>query len=90
MAVAEAMAAGVPVVAYDLPVYRRIYGEAFEAVPCFEKALFARALQGLLDDPGRAGRLREAGLRRASALDWDTLAVEDWEDLCRGGAGRAP
>ncbi len=89
MAVAEAMAAGVPVVAYDLPVYRRIYGEAFEAVPCFDTALFARALQALLDDPGRAGRRREAGLRQAAALDWDALAVEDLVELRRGGACRS-
>ena len=81
MAVAEAMAAGVPVVAYDLPVYRRIYGEAFEAVPCFDTARFAAALQGLLDSPARAARFRDAGLRQAAGLDWDTLADEDWEAL---------
>lgn len=81
MAVAEAMAAGVPVVAYDLPVYRRIYGAAFEAVPCFDTRHFAAALQSLLDDPARAARFRDAGLRQAAALDWNTLAEEDWEAL---------
>lgn len=77
MAVAEAMAAGVPVAAYDLPVYRRIYGQAFEAVPCFDTDGFARRLAALLDDPTRAARIREAGFRQAQALDWNTLAAED-------------
>ena len=77
MAVGEAMAAGVPVVAYDLPVYRRIYGEAFEAVPCFDTNHFAEKLAAVLDDQAQAAQLREAGLRQAAKLDWAALAADD-------------
>ncbi|MGI5870147.1 MAG: glycosyltransferase [Kiritimatiellia bacterium] len=77
MAVCEAMAAGLPVAAYDLPVYRRIYGNAFSAVPCFDFAAFAKAIAGLLDSPGTFERYREAGRSTAAQYDWDAIAAGD-------------
>jgi glycosyltransferase involved in cell wall biosynthesis len=81
IAVGEAMAAGLPVVAYDLPVYRRIYGTAFEAVPCFDHDAFAAALARTLDDPARRDALRQAGLRQAAAHDWESVAADDLRAL---------
>lgn len=77
MAVCEAMAAGLPVVAYDLPVYRRIYGTAFAAVPCFDTRAFAAALAQVLDDTARHAGLRAAGLAQAAAFGWDAIAAAD-------------
>ena len=77
MAVCEAMAAGLPVVAYDLPVYRRIYGDAFAAVPCFDAKAFAAAITRVLGDEAVFADLRQRGLACAAAYDWDAIAAED-------------
>ncbi len=81
IAVCEAMGAGLPVVAYDLPVYRRIFDRAYEPVPCFDTATFARRLAGVLDNPLRNRRLRQAGLLQAARYDWDRIAQEDFDSL---------
>jgi glycosyltransferase involved in cell wall biosynthesis/SAM-dependent methyltransferase len=66
------MAAGLPVVAFDLPVNREILGPhaawvepAVDRDTCAER--FARAVSALLDDPERAGALAAAGRERARA-----------------------
>ena len=87
MAVCEAMAAGLPVAAYDLPVYRRIYGDAFAAVPCFDAAAFARAIVRLLDSPEAFVHCREAGRAKAAQYDWDAIAAADIAALEFDNAG---
>lgn len=77
MAVCEAMAAGLPVVAYDLPVYRRIYGNAFSSVPCFDNVAFATALVQLLTNAELYAKSREAGLTCAAGYDWAAIAESD-------------
>jgi glycosyltransferase involved in cell wall biosynthesis len=77
IAVCEAMACGLPVVAWDLPVYRRVYGEALDGVRRFDAGAMAAALTGLLVDPVRCAARREGGRRAASAYDWRTIAVQD-------------
>lgn len=88
---AEAMAAGVPVVASDLPGYRSVLrdGEAGRLVPPGEPALLAAALYDLLQDGDERRRLTAAGLAVAETLSWtrvtdkviaaydDALAVGD-------------
>ena len=81
IAVCEAMAAGLPVVAYDLPVYRRIYGDAFRKVPCFDYDAFADALVGVLDTASEFAALRAAGLARAAGFGWDEIASADFAVL---------
>jgi len=78
IAVCEAMACGVPVVAYDLPVYRRVYGDALVTVPEGDYPAFAKALCDLLDNPARHGQAMERGHRCAEKYDWDTVAQSDW------------
>ena len=77
IAVCEAMACRVPVVAWDLPVYRRIYGEALCAVPCFEHAAFAARLVGMLNDAAQYQQQVQAGRLRAERFAWDAIARED-------------
>ncbi len=86
--VCEAMAAGVPVVAYDLPVYRRIYGDAFLRVPCFDTEAFAETVVRILDDPDLYAEYRNRGLERARRYDWNRIAADDLSSL-RDGGGRA-
>ena len=72
---AEAMAAGVPVVASDLPGYRAVLGdgEAGRLVPPNEPALLADALQDILGDAEERRRLAAAGLVVAERLSWSRV-----------------
>ena len=69
---AEAMAAGVPVAASDLPGYRSVLkdGEAGRLVPPGDPALLAHALYQLLQDDEERRRLATAGLAAAEKLSW--------------------
>ena len=77
IAVCEAMAAGLPVVAYDLPAYRKIYSGAYSAVPCFDHAMFAHAVARILNDPAEYTRLQKLGRICASQYDWSIIAASD-------------
>ena len=77
IAVCEAMAAGLPVVAYDLPAYRKIYPGAYSAVPCFDHAMFAHAVARVLSDPAEYARLQNLGRICASQYDWNVIAASD-------------
>ena len=77
IAVCEAMAAGLPVVAYDLPAYQKIYPGAYSAVPCFDHAMFARAVAQILNDPAEYARLQNLGRICASQYDWNAIAAAD-------------
>jgi len=75
---AEAMAAGVPVVASDLPGYRAVLGdgEAGRLVPPGEPALLADALYDVLCDDDERRRLAAAGLVAAERLSWSRVTDE--------------
>ncbi len=81
IAVCEAMAAGVPVIGYDLPVYRRIYGDAFVKVRCFDFEDFARKIVKLLDDHALFAEYRRRGIACAASYGWDAIASADWDVL---------
>jgi glycosyltransferase involved in cell wall biosynthesis len=86
--VCEAMACGLPAVTYDLPVYRRIYGDALRDVPCFDTRAFAAALVEMLDSSARFESYVHVGRVCASRYAWDTLALADdaalRAALCKG------
>jgi phosphatidylinositol alpha-mannosyltransferase len=82
---AEAMAAGVPVVASDLPGYRAVLGdgEAGRLVPPNEPSLLGDALFEMLGDEDERRRLAAAGLVVAERLSWRRVTdqiVEAYED----------
>ena len=79
IAVCEAMACGLPVVAYDLPVYRRVYGDALAAVPEGDHRAFAETLCRVLDRADEFSRLVACGRRCAAKYDWDAVARSDWQ-----------
>lgn len=57
----EAMACGLPVIAYDLPVYRDIYPKGMITVPIGNEKAFSLAVTELLEDEGERDKLsREA------------------------------
>ncbi len=80
----EAMAAGLPVVATQLPTgvaEVTVHGETGLLVPPGDVAALAAALSGLLADPASAARMGEAGRRRVDACfhrDRMVAALADW------------
>ncbi len=73
---AEAMAAGAPIVASALDAFRRVLrgGKAGERFTTGDPADLARAARLLLDDPGRRAVLSAAAVSAVSAYDWTNVA----------------
>ena len=82
---AEGMAAGVPVVASDLPGYRAVLrdGEAGRLSPPGDPVALADALYEMLQDEEERRRLAAAGLAAAAELSWACITdriEEAYED----------
>ncbi len=72
----EAMAAGAPVVASDLPAFAAVLDRGSSGI-LFEtgsQPALSQALLVLLSDPARRDALRAAGLARAAVFDWSVVA----------------
>ena len=69
IAVCEAMAAGLPVVAYDLPTYE-IFGEALLRVPVGDVTGAAQRVLGLMSDSDSYARAAGRARAAAEAFDW--------------------
>ena len=69
----EAMAAGVPVVASDLPGYRAVTAGAAALAPPGDPGALAGILRGVLTDPQQAKTLVKSGERVAQMFDWERL-----------------
>jgi phosphatidylinositol alpha-mannosyltransferase len=71
----EAMAAGVPVVASDIPGYREVVRNGVDGllVPPGDPGALAAALERVLGDPEEAARLRRAGPARAERYAWRSV-----------------
>ncbi len=90
MILLEAMAAETPIVASDLPGYRKVIGAGAPAallVPPGDPAALGMALRRVLEDPGLAASLAAAGEVRAAAFSMDRLA-ERYVELYRSAVAR--
>jgi glycosyltransferase-like protein len=78
LVVLEAMSAGLPVVASDLPVFREYLRPGRDAllVPTGDPAALAGALASVLGDRGLAGRLRAAGRPVVARYTWAASAAQ--------------
>jgi phosphatidylinositol alpha-mannosyltransferase len=76
IALVEAMAAGLPVVATDIPGYREVVRDGVEGllVPPNDPNGLAGALRRVLTDRELAAGLSAAGRERAAAYAWDVVA----------------
>ena len=88
----EAMAAGLPVVASDIPGYREVVRDGAEGllVAPGDASAVARAVATVITDRALARRLRAAGRRRAEGFSWSAQAgrVLDLYTVATGGHGR--
>ena len=74
----EAMAAGLPVVASDIPGYREVVRDGVEGilVPPGDPGAVAGAVDGILGDSEQGASLGAAGRERAREYSWDAVAAE--------------
>jgi phosphatidylinositol alpha-mannosyltransferase len=86
---AEAMAAGAPIVASDLEAFSRVLrgGQAGELFPVGSAEGLAQAAERLLDDPARRASLSAAAMEAVRAYDWPVVArdvVQVYETVVSG------
>ncbi|MGB9809420.1 MAG: glycosyltransferase, partial [Caldanaerobacter sp.] len=74
IAIAEALACGVPAVAYDLPVYREVYENKIRLIKPWNTNEFAREVIILLKDDKKRHELGEIGRKYVKKYDWDLVA----------------
>jgi phosphatidylinositol alpha-mannosyltransferase len=74
---AEAMAAGLPVVASDIPGYDEVITNEVDGllVPPRDPAVVAAAAARVLDDPALAARLTGGGRDRVRSFDWPAVVA---------------
>lgn len=72
--IGEAMALGIPVIAFDLPELKEVWGRAFRAVPVGDTSAFAGEILALLADQSGRRDLAERGLARVASLDWADIS----------------
>jgi phosphatidyl-myo-inositol alpha-mannosyltransferase len=88
---AEALAAGAPVLASDLDAFRAVLGDPPAGVlfRAGDPAALAASLGALLDDPARRAALSLAGRARAAEFDWSLVAA-DVERVYRAAVAADP
>jgi glycosyltransferase involved in cell wall biosynthesis len=72
--VLEAMASGVPVVAYGNSSLPEVMGDAGMLVPDGDLTAMVDAVRSIVDDDARRNELREAGLEHARRFTWEACA----------------
>jgi phosphatidylinositol alpha-mannosyltransferase len=91
IALVEAMAAGVPVVASHIPGYDEVVRDDVDGllVPPGDPRALASAVRRVLDEPALASGLARAGRERARSFSWDAVAPR-LEAIYERVAGAAP
>ena len=76
LAVCEAMACGLPVVAYDLDIFGSVYKQGYVTVSLSDTKLFAKKVLELLEDAEKRADLRACAQRQAKSLTWEAITDE--------------
>jgi phosphatidyl-myo-inositol alpha-mannosyltransferase len=88
----EAMAAGCPVVATDIPGYREVVRDGIDGVlvPPRDPDALADAARRILSDGRAASMYAEGGAERARRYSWDHVAGQIEEAYAEAGRGASP
>jgi phosphatidylinositol alpha-mannosyltransferase len=91
----EAMATGVPIVASDIPGFRKVIksGKDGILVAPGSPAEIADAVARIASDPAMAARMTTAGREKALAYDWSSVTLrleESFRNVLRGEKDPAP
>ena len=78
IAISEAMACGLPVIAFDLPVYRFIFGDVIETVPMKDFESFSEKIIKLLDDEEARKILIQRSEAHLSKHDLSDVAAKEF------------
>jgi glycosyltransferase involved in cell wall biosynthesis len=81
--VAQAMAAGVPVITSNISSLPEITGDAALQVDPRSTPALSAAMQTLLGSSDLQRHMRERGIRRAAMFRWETCALQSWEFFAR-------
>jgi len=75
--IGEALAAGLPVICYDLPEIRPIWGNHAIWVPIGDTKKFATEVVELLSNDKKRKTLSEEGIKFVRKFDWENIAKEE-------------
>jgi glycosyltransferase involved in cell wall biosynthesis len=87
-AICEAMACGLPVVAYDLPVYKDSYPKGIITVPVGDKKAFDSKIMRLLDNRAEREKLSSQAMELASSYGSDAIVQGFMEAVQKAKAHR--
>jgi len=78
ISVLEAMACGLPVVAWDLPVYREIFKKGMVRISLGDHQAFAATIVELLGDEEKRAKMGQEAKSLAQKYDWEKVAEKEW------------
>lgn len=81
IAACEAMACGLPVIAYDLPVYKDIFLKGMKTTPLHQVREFAKVVVELLDNNIEYNNFAREALEMAMKYDWKVIAQKEYHLL---------
>jgi glycosyltransferase involved in cell wall biosynthesis len=89
IAVGEALASRIPVVAYQLPVLDELFPSSYFAAPVGDHAKVADIAVRVLTDPSFAGSVVQTAAETVSRYDLDHVAADELETILRRQASQS-
>jgi len=83
LVVAEAMAAGLPVICYDLSIFGSVYKQGFMALPLKQPDLVAKKVINLLTQESIRQRLAKTALTESYRFDWQKIGRKFEIEVCK-------
>lgn len=83
ISIAEAMAFGLPVVAYDLLVYKEVFEGKLVTVPLGDVDAMVRQVLFLLENPEDAKKMGEANREFVGRYDWSVVAQRELAQIMK-------
>ena len=80
-AIAEAMSCRLPVVAYDLPVYKEVFEDKLITIPLGDVDVMAKQVIFLLENPDVARRIGEANREFVKRFNWSDVAERELSEI---------